>query len=96
MPVIWKSPSIPGAATFAEWNGATFALIRKMADGRWRIGVFPDGESMHAVDAMVATEALARKFVERWAEVNHQRIAPAKGRHRMPHEGDPKLTPGKS
>lgn len=86
MPVTWKPPSIPGAAQFAEWEGATFALVREMADGRWRAGVFPDGKSWHSVDAIVGNEALAKKFVERWAEVNHQRIAPAKGRHRMPHE----------
>jgi len=34
MSIAWKSPSIPGAATFAEWNGATFALVRNMPDGR--------------------------------------------------------------
>ncbi|WP_213947969.1 hypothetical protein [Luteibacter sp. dw_328] len=83
----WKPPSTPGAATFAEWNGATFALVKNMPDGKWRVGVFPDGQSHHSVGAMVATEAIARKFVECWAEVNHRRIAPAKGRQIMPPEG---------
>lgn len=87
MPVYWKPPTVQGAAHFAEWDGATFALVRKIADGVWRAGVFPNGKSWHSVDAYVATEALAKKFVERWAEVNHHRIAPAKARQRMPHEG---------
>jgi hypothetical protein len=39
------------------------------------------------VGAYVASEALAKKFVERWAHYNHQRVAPPKGRQIMPHEG---------
>ena len=93
MATVWKPPNIPGAATFAEWNGATFALVRSMPDGQWRAAVYPDGESHHSVGAMVPTEAMARKFVERWAEFNHQRIAPAKGRQIMPHEGLPPRKP---
>jgi len=64
----------PGAAQFAQWNGATFALVRQQQDGRWRASVFPDGESHHDVGVLVATEALAKKMVERWTAVNHQRI----------------------
>jgi hypothetical protein len=87
MPVIWKPPSIPGAAQFAEWEGAIFGLVREIADGLWRVGVLPDGKSWHSIDARVASEALAKKFIERWARYNHARIAPQKGRQVMPHEG---------
>jgi hypothetical protein len=54
----------------------------------WRIAIFPHGvDDEQTINARVSNEALAKKFVERWAEYNHQRIASAKGRHRMPHEG---------
>ena len=90
MPVYWKPPSVPGAAQFAYWDGAVFGYVTQTAGivDPWRIAIFPHGtDDEHTFGARVATEALARKFVERWAEHNHQRIAPAKGRHRMPHEG---------
>lgn len=70
----WIPPSVPGAATFAQWNGANMALVREMADGTWRASVFPDGDTAHDVDARVATESFARKMVERWLAVNHGRI----------------------
>jgi hypothetical protein len=72
--VAWINPSVPGAATFAQWNGANVALVRKMADGTWRAAVFPDGDTCHDVDARVPTESFARKMVERWLAVNHGRI----------------------
>lgn len=87
MPVIWKPPISEVSSSFGEWDGAFFALVREISPGRWRAAVFPDGNTAHSMDAYVATEAMAKKFVERWAEVNHQRIAPPRGRHRMPHEG---------
>jgi hypothetical protein len=87
MTVIWKPPSIPGAAQFAQWNGATFGLVREMADGRWRASVFPDGQSHHDKGALAATESQAKKWVERWAQVNHTLIGPASRRQIMPHEG---------
>ena len=80
MPVIWKPPISEGASSFGEWEGSFFALVREIGDGRWRAAVFPDGDTAHSMDIYVATEAQAKKFVERWAEHNHQRIAPPKGR----------------
>lgn len=70
----WIKPSVPGAATFAQWNGANMALVREMPDGTWRVSVFPDGDTAHDVDARVATESFARKMVERWVAVNQGRI----------------------
>lgn len=90
MPVTWKPPSVPGAAQFALWDGATFAYVTRTAfpDGRWRICIFPDGvDDGTGMEATAGNEAKAKLFVERWAAHNHVRIAPAKGRHRMPHEG---------
>ncbi|HVI55492.1 MAG TPA: hypothetical protein VM621_10635 [Luteibacter sp.] len=90
MPVHWKTPSVTGAPYFAEWDGVAFAYVTSTAwpVDPWRIAIFPHGvDDEHSFGARVATEALAKKFVERWAEANHQRIAKAKGRHRMPHEG---------
>ncbi|APG04970.1 hypothetical protein BJI69_14420 [Luteibacter rhizovicinus DSM 16549] len=87
MTVIWKPPSIPGAAQFAQWDGATFGLVREMPDGRWRASVFPDGQSHHDKGALAANEALGKRWVERWAAVNHRLIKPAPGRQVMPHEG---------
>lgn len=86
MPVIWLKPTVPGAAQFAEWDGAIFGFVRKMPDGRWRCSVFPDGKSEHGVGVWLETEVLAKKMVERWAAVNHGRIKP-QARKRMPHEG---------
>jgi hypothetical protein len=87
MTVTWKPPSIPGAAQFADWEGATFALVREMTDGCWRAGVFPDGHSHHSMDALAGSERQAKAWVERWAKANHHRIAAAPGRQIMPHEG---------
>ena len=90
MPVYWKPPSVEGAAQFAYWGESLFGYVTQTAfrDGRWRISIFPDGKDNEAaVGAYVRTEAQAKKFVERWAEHNHQRIAPPKGRQIMPHEG---------
>lgn len=90
MPVIWKPPNIPGAPHFAYWEGAVFGYVTQTAhrDGRWLMKVFPSGkDDGTGPRAYVRTEAQAKKFVERWAEVNHRRIEPAKGRQVMPHEG---------
>lgn len=72
--LVWIKPSVPGAPTFAQWNGASIGLVRNMHDGTWRSSVFPDGDTCHSVDALVPTESLARKMVERWVAVNQGRI----------------------
>lgn len=90
MPVIWKPPSEGVETYFAHWNGAIFGYVTHTAwtVDPWRIAIFPHGEDDETTfGSRVATEAQARKFVERWAEHNHQRIAPPKVRQRMPHEG---------
>lgn len=90
MTVIWKPPSIPGAAQFAYWGESLFGFVTQTAfrDGRWRVRIFPHGkDDERSFGAYVRTEAQGKKYVERWAQVNHARIAPAKGRQVMPHEG---------
>jgi hypothetical protein len=86
MSIVWKPPSILGASWFAEWNGRTFAFVRKMPDGLWRVGVFPDGESHHSRDGMAGSLDQAKRWVERWAKHHHALIKPAPGRQIMPHE----------
>lgn len=90
MSVTWKPPSIPGAAQFAYWDGALFGYVTSTSwpVNPWRIAIFPHGvDDEHGFGARVATEALAKKFVEQWAQANHRRIAAPKGRQIMPHEG---------
>jgi hypothetical protein len=90
MPVYWKPPSVEGAAQFAYWDGAVFGFVTQTAhrDGRWRISIFPHGQNDEAsVGAYVRSEAQAKKFVERWAQHNHARIAAPADRQVMPHEG---------
>lgn len=90
MPVYWKPPALKGAPSFAYWGEAVFGYVTQTAhrDGRWLIKVYPRGQDDgKAMKAYAKTEAQAKKFVERWAEHNHQRIAPPKGRQIMPHEG---------
>ena len=90
MPVLWKQPSDGVNTYFAHWDGSMFGYVTETAwpVNPWRIAIFPHGtDDRSTFGTRVATEAQAKKYVERWAEHNHQRIAPAKGRHRMPHEG---------
>ena len=90
MPVHWKPPSVEGAAQFAYWDGALFGYVTETAwpTNPWRIAIFPHGrDDEQTFGTRVATEAQAKKFVERWAEHNRQRIAPPRGRQVMPHEG---------
>ena len=90
MPVLWKQPSDGVNTYFAHWDGAMFGYVTETAwpVKPWRIAIFPHGtDDAETFGTRVATEAMAKKYVERWAEHNHHRIDPAEGRHRMPHEG---------
>lgn len=90
MTVTWTIPSDPGMASFAHWDGALFGYVTEtaFADRRWRVAIFPHGTNdKKSFGAYVRTEAQAKKYVERWAKINHARIAPPKGRQVMPHEG---------
>jgi hypothetical protein len=91
MPVVWTPPAVPHAPSFAYWEGTMFAYVTDTAyaDGRWNVRVFPSGDNNdpNALYAYVKTEAQGKKYVERWADHNHERIAPPKQRQIMPHEG---------
>ena len=77
-------------ASFAQWDGALFGYVTEtaFADGRWRVCIFPHGtDDKQSFGAYVRTKAQGKKYVERWARINHARILPAQGRLVMPREG---------
>jgi hypothetical protein len=86
-------PSCPGAPSFAEWDGATFALVRRMPGDCWRAGLFPDGRSERSMDVLAGSEARARWFVERWTAHHWRAIRTQSPRAVMPHEGLPPRKP---
>jgi len=85
--VTWKKPTVPGAARFAEGDGAKFGLVRQTVDGRWRASIFADGDTSHSKDVYLATEEQAKLAIVQWARRNHAMIRPVQ-RKRMPHEGE--------
>ncbi len=82
MALVWKPPSVPGAAIFAVWDGTTFGYVTEtaFADGRWRVSIFLRGtDDRQSIGAYVRSEAQGKKYVEAWARINHARIVPAQG-----------------
>jgi hypothetical protein len=69
-------------------NGQVFVMVRERANGGgWRISLFPDGKRDGAIERVAASEAQAKRWVERWA-ANRTISYPVPERKRMPHEGE--------
>jgi len=68
MPIHWTKPTVPGAPSFAEIDGALVGYVTETAfeDGRWLAQVLPRGNSEPGYYCYAGSEARARYFVESW------------------------------
>jgi hypothetical protein len=100
MPTItWSKPSIPDAPSFARLGDYHIVgYVTRTAHERetWLAQVLPKGNDYRGLYCYARSEARAKYFVERWLAHHMPDTSGWRRPGKMPHEGDPKLTPGKS
>lgn len=68
MPVVWTTPTIPGAPSFAEIDGVIVGYVTETAfeDGRWSANVSRSERWQDELRCYARDEARAKRFVESW------------------------------
>lgn len=77
--ITWSKPQPknPAGAHFATWEGRlVFAMIHPSSHRppAWLLSLYPSGQTSHARNTFVASEAQAKRFVERWARAHADAI----------------------